>query len=357
MALDGTGHRLYQFLLGLAVAAENRMKYRVLCPAAAECKRVAHHSVQGGVDFMSTIRGIFGDEVGSRIIEPTCLFPECMAYSNRRAANACKMPVARDGCSLDFDIDNVKGVVQARPGMHEDKGVLLRRPNTIHDEFPHLPLRLMAAMRENLLKYPLPFKVGKPSVALHMRRGDVGCAKGRQEQTHEKAAEGFRLVPDESWVEFIEDLRKVMPDPDVHAYSATSAFLKGDISGPGHKGCWEDSDFDFMRQNGVTMHLDEQDLVPLLTAWQRAHVFAHSLSHLSEIASYTSAYCTIGVKEKLGGASRYTRFKEKHKMNYFFEWRPRSVLKPHQLAKQQEQLEECVAHALQMGGGGWDLHH
>lgn len=367
MALDGSGHRLYQILLGLAVAVENRMKYRILCTTPAECRRIEESVVQGGVNFKGLLNGLFGDVVGNRIVETTCHFEQCNGFSHAVDKLRCILPINQSkGCRLTVDADKVGDVSSHRAGMHATDATLLRRPNTINDYYNRLPLRLMAAMREQLLKNPVPFKKGKPSVALHMRRGDVGCAPGRKELTSESFTEQFRLVPDEAWIEFITELRKLMPDPDIHAYSATSGFLKGGRGAPtwkggpqrgGARGCWEDQDFDVLRGNGITMHLDENDLLPLLTAWQRALVFAHSLSHLSEIASYTSAYCVIGVKEKKGGTSRYTHFREKAKMNYFFEWRPKATLSPEAQEIQQGRLKECIAHALKMVGGSWDNDH
>lgn len=199
MALDGSGHRLYQILLGLAVAVENRMKYRILCTTPAECRRIEESVVQGGVNFKGLLNGLFGDVVGNRIVETTCHFEQCNGFSHAVDKLKCILPINQSrGCRLTVDADTVGDVRSHRAGMHVTDATLLRRPNTIHDYYNRLPLRLMAAMREQLLKHPVPFKKGKPSVALHMRRGDVGCAPGRKELTSESFTEQFRLVPDEA---------------------------------------------------------------------------------------------------------------------------------------------------------------
>ena len=69
-----------------------------------------------------------------------------------------------------------------------------------------------------------------------------------------------------------------------------------------------------------------------------------------------SCLCVIGVKEKKGGTSRYTMFRQKSKMNYYFEWRPKAAL-PQLYEAQETRLKECVAHALKMDGGSWANDH
>ena len=127
---------------------------------------------------------------------------------------------------------------------------------------------------------------------------------------------------DDTWLEFLKLMRELLPNPDVHAYSKSPPFYRlrmclmpvigchfprlaairfGGFGGlgicfPSHtctallffgallsssqgststlyrekqkkqkRRCWEDGDFDVFRKAGVTMHLDEADVMPLLS--------------------------------------------------------------------------------------------
>ena len=245
-------------------------------------------------------------------------------------------------------------------GRHATDNILLLRPNTAPQLMKQLPLRMTALIRDELKKQPMPWKAGTPAVAFHMRRGDVGCAsKERYDQTAigngfgDPSSENFRLVHDDSWLEFLELIRKLLPEigapaPKVHAYSSTSTLYR-EKQKKQKRRCWEAEDFDVFRAKDVTVHLDESDLLPLLATWTFAHVFVHSLSHLSELASYVNMYCVIGINDVMKTHSRYT-FGGNDKTAYV-EWRPRSVLNPQQAATQSKRIAACLEHAKHMSSG------
>ena len=60
--IDGTGHRMYEIIMGLAVAMETRMKFRILSPNEREYTKL--QGIQGGVNFIEFMVGMFGETVG-----------------------------------------------------------------------------------------------------------------------------------------------------------------------------------------------------------------------------------------------------------------------------------------------------
>lgn len=74
----------------------------------------------------------------------------------------------------------------------------------------------------------------------------------------------------------------------------------------------------------------------------------HSLSHLSEIASYANAYCVIGINDSLRANSRYTFGGWE---TGFVEWRPTKLLTPKQVEVQSKRIAACLAHAKLMSSG------
>eukprot|EP00729_Bicosta_minor_P003154 gene3154-9940_t len=119
MPIDGTGHRMYEIIMGLAVAMETRMKFRILSPNEREYTKL--QGIQGGVNFIEFMVGMFGETVGNRIIDQRCYFKSCYGYNYKDK-----------GCMAN--------------------NILLLKPNSAAGIMPQLPLRMKALIRDALKK-------------------------------------------------------------------------------------------------------------------------------------------------------------------------------------------------------------
>lgn len=152
---------------------------------------------------------------------------------------------------------------------------------------------LASVLRSTMRFRPLKFAANRPTVALHLRRGDVDCAKegfggnaprSKNFLKKELMANNVELCnvyqPDDYYFSLVEQIRRHLPTADVHVWSST-------------ENNYVDSDFQGYRDRGMTVHLDDEDLMDPMTHFIKANVFLVSPSHFSYAAAVLNPNCVI----------------------------------------------------------------
>jgi len=137
----------------------------------------------------------------------------------------------------------------------------------------YFPESLQAKLGEHLAKRRLDFAPGRTSIAIHARRGDL--PKGDERATSD--AYYFRLL---------HAIRKVTPDADVHLWSSTATVYWKNKT-------WTFEDFDDFRDHGVTVHLDDEDMLEAWAHMARADVLVTSMSHFSFAPAVLNPNCIV----------------------------------------------------------------
>mmetsp|Transcript_52250 Transcript_52250/g.168267 ORF Transcript_52250/g.168267 Transcript_52250/m.168267 type:complete len:291 (-) Transcript_52250:155-1027(-) len=125
---------------------------------------------------------------------------------------------------------------------------------------------------------PLPFFDGRrPSVALHLRRGDL-------------KPDDARATKNEYYYTLLDHIKHHWPEADVHAWSSLNSYSAEVEAGKFH---WKTEDFDGFRERGVTVHLDGLSLLEPWVHMARADVFIMSVSSFSFVPATLNPHCVI----------------------------------------------------------------
>lgn len=247
---DGSGHRLTNIIHGMAVAARNGMNFGGAKGVPKYAGRRPH-----GHEFREVLEGFFGPSAAGQLLpEPT---PE-----------------------FDATFKSVRALEQERAALPDLARVHLPDANewSHNDSEPYaayFTAELHAALLAPLLRWPLAFSGARPSVALHLRRGDL-----RRGQ--------WMVYPDTYYLDIVALIRERWPAADVHAWSSTKV-RKQDERGK----YWTDSDFDALRAAGIVVHLDDDSLVEVMAHFARADAFVMAPSYLSYAAAIPSRSCVV----------------------------------------------------------------
>jgi len=129
--------------------------------------------------------------------------------------------------------------------------------------------RLLNELRKATLlkREPLVFKKGVTSVAIHVRRGDI------------TADNALRGTGDEWYYSIMSQLRKLIPDADIHVFSS--------LEGKGNSKA-----FDGYRKKGATVHLDGDILEPW-AHFAMADVLVTAKSSFSHVPAFLNSNCVV----------------------------------------------------------------
>lgn len=153
------------------------------------------------------------------------------------------------------------------------------------------------------------FVPARPSVALHVRRGDLPPGDPR-------------LYPDTLFFKVVEVIRSLLPNVDVHVFSSTVKDHIPRVKGTGlnfrwdqergvgeweHIVVWNSSTFDGYRQRAMQVHLDDSDLMMPWSHLAQATVLVASDSAFSDIPIMLNPNCVIGPNAILVGPQRFAQ--------------------------------------------------
>jgi len=251
---DGSGHRMQNLLDGMAVAAKNGMNFGGVVPLGH-----AGHSNPPIKKFRRVVDAFFGQNASTTMFfEP----------------------------KFDATFNDVRTFEKTRSSIHDGQLISLpsadswQRSAGGKSEDYYTPA-LTASILSGLQKYPLKFAPRRPKVALHVRRGDLRQSQGR-------------AMNDEYFYRVVNDVRKLLPEADVHIWSSTENW--NDELEQNGKAYWKSSDFDGYRQRKMTVHLDNADEEDLVGAWAnmaRADVYIMSRSSFSWVPAVLNRGCVI----------------------------------------------------------------
>lgn len=140
------------------------------------------------------------------------------------------------------------------------------------------PVEFRLMLRQPLVGRRLVFASDRPAVAVHLRRGDL-------ERDHTRVT----ALPDSYFLDHVKRIRRVLPNADVHLWTSTKR-----VSGvPFERLFWRDSDFDIFRENGLTVHVDDADIIEIWAHMARAQILITSPSSFSYVAATLNTRCVI----------------------------------------------------------------
>lgn len=255
---DGAGHRMAGIINGIAVAAAFKMNFGGVVQTD---RTMTEHSV----DFRKVVESFFGENSTKELFVHKATKFDSKVYFNSPQEFKEKRATFSNHSKIWIGSANIWDYGQEY------------NPDNDYDKF--LPLstyfntEMKSALRQFLGPWLLKFTPHRPSVAMHVRRGDLEPGDNR-------------IVPDSYYLRLVRLLRQHLPKADIHVWSSI---------GPGlmKKTNWKPSDFDAFRQNGVQVHLDEDDPVVTWAHQARADVFVASASFFSYIPAVLNAGCVI----------------------------------------------------------------
>lgn len=127
---------------------------------------------------------------------------------------------------------------------------------------------LTAQVMPGLMPRVALFRPGAPSVAMHIRRGDVS------------SGDANRYTPDEWYLQTARLIREALPDADIHAWSSTEGSEQ------------TITDFKNFTDNGIAVHLDGDPL----DAWAHfaaAQVLVLARGTFSRVPALLSSGCVV----------------------------------------------------------------
>jgi len=141
--------------------------------------------------------------------------------------------------------------------------------------------KLLRALRESFVwTRPLAFKTGVPSIAIHVRRGDVELNKSAASGPQAGNNWDMRGVSDEWYFSLIAQVLSAhVPGADLHVFSSL-------------EGHWNSSDFDGYRARGATVHLDG-DPMEVWAHFAAADVLVMAKSSFSQVPALLNDNCVI----------------------------------------------------------------
>lgn len=160
------------------------------------------------------------------------------------------------------------------------EGGIVRQARTFYLRFDDLMTEtILSSLREmnkpQIKEADLLFAAGRPSVALHVRRGrDVSAKVDRLERLR-------RFSPDEYYFTLVERIRSVFPSADVHVFSSL-------------EGVTSRSDFDEYAKRNMTVHFE--DTVDVIKAWTNmihADIFIMAKSSFSMVPALLNPNCVV----------------------------------------------------------------
>jgi len=254
---DGAGHRLKNIIEGIAISLRFGLNLGGALPVGT---LVTEH----GHNFRDILNAFFGVGAGDELVaasrevpvEKTINTVEALdSWLQSRGDNAAPVSSVYLPSVGDWQVWAGKNYIPAETIFPDD---------------------LRAALGQELAKLPLPhFDPARPSVAIHVRRGDL-------------RRDDKRVIPDQYYLDMIQQIKKHIPEADVHIWSSLE-------NAEAYKRLkhWNVSDFDVFRREGITLHLDDPGLVEPWAHLARADVLIMSQSAFSAVPAYLNLNCVI----------------------------------------------------------------
>jgi len=267
--VDGVGHRMRTILLGMAVAATNKMSFG---GALRGSDGTENDVSPQGVDFTGLLSRFFGDSKHDLLSPKSC------------------------SVKLDWDCkDNVQNLLNFANSANNFKASAIRqeRKNLVcgamNDGMPKtwdvfFPGYVRDVLRVGLDAQKLLWSEkdnGKLKMAVHVRRGDLSMGS-------------YDRVFNNSYYLDLIDMTKSLVDgrADVHVFTS----LNGAV---GEQPLWSSSDFADFRKAGVAVHFEEADPVTAWAHFVRADVFLSSPSSFSVAVAPLSKGCVLNSGDAL----------------------------------------------------------
>lgn len=246
---DGAGHRMKNIFDGIAVAYANKMNFGGVLRSNGQKFDSDKHITEHNVDFVNVVNAVFGGDYSQQF------WPGLMQMEHVNKRFEIKEKLEADRTAF-LDSSNIY--------LGAPSGSILSPMSKYYTP------EVRAALGKGLLALPARhFVPGRATVAIHDRRGDLGSNAWR----HQDPSYYYSLV---------ERIRKELPDADVHVFSSIKSSNN-----------WKASDFDGYRQRGITVHLDEDDLVDTWAHLSKANVFIMAKSAFSYIPAVVNQNCVI----------------------------------------------------------------
>jgi len=260
---DGVGHRMSHVLGALALAHKHGLGFGGLIRGYG--KPVSEQ----GVDFHRLLDGVFGPGAAKELMFRSDEYkPRELDYFNTKVHQPFAIQFADD---VAFE----SRVHEVQPGYHVSvRGVGLHRSGS--SLVGYFPDDFQATLGEHLGERPLAFAPGKLAVAIHVRRGDL--QRGDERAT----CDGY-------YYRVLDAIREVAPDGDIHLWSSTA----GSLMYPDRDRYWSSEDFDGFRDRGITIHLDDEDMLDPWAHMARADLLISSRSFFCYVPALLNRGCIV----------------------------------------------------------------
>jgi len=255
---EGMGSRVQEVLTAMAVAARNGMNFGGLVSRGV-CHKAHNASIVKATRALFNLNhshDIFTED--PPVFDAVYRGVQNLEENFARGKNSFQGPDFADGANV---------LVQLRCISCELDG-----PEWgIDDYWEYWNPRFTKALRQSaagLFAMPLVFASERPSVAVHVRRGDVSEENIR------------RHTPDSWYFSLVDRIKKTLPTADVHVFSSL-------------EGRHLYTEFDPYRRRGMTVHLDEVDIAKPWAQLARADVLVMAKSSFSHVPAMFNNGCVI----------------------------------------------------------------
>jgi len=281
---DGFGSRMHNILAAMAFAAKHQMNFGGVV-AYNECNE-NHFDNGHGEDILRLVSGVLG------LSDPNDLFTD---FEPDPAETVTNVDNLLANLELGAYGDGMN-VILPQYSMAVDLNAHGRH---VADYFNPTFLAAVRSQDTPLARVPLQFQPGRPSVVLHVRRGDL-FLEGNGSQ---------RITPDEWYFRILDHVEARFGEarPDVHVFTSLSG-KPVKVRGPGHygpnggwkNGAWKNtypavhntSEFEAYARRGMTLHYDGDPL----EAWAHfvhADVLLTAKSEFSYVPAMLSERCVV----------------------------------------------------------------
>jgi len=250
---DGCGHRLVNVIDGLAFAKKHGMNFGGVL-------RNMHDPIKSSM-------GAHGHEFGQVVDD---------YFGKGSAAELLLDPAVRARLHLqklrgNWEIESFLQHIRLSKNVYIF--VTLMQNKVLAPPSTYFTTDFQEVLKSSLGPWQIKFAPNRPSVALHLRRGDLKDSNPL-------------VTKDAFYFKIVEQIQRLLPSADVHVFSST-------------EGVWQPSDFDGYRDRGMEVHLDDENLVEPLAHFSRADVFVMAKSTFSYSASLANLNCVVYHGDKI----------------------------------------------------------
>lgn len=263
---DGAGHRLKNILDGMAVANRYGFNFGGALPCGRSHRS---HVTEHGHNFQKLLDAFFGLDAQRSLLLPTRNIKFKQSFQDVGQLDKWLHEQDDDGEPHKFR-EGVNFYVGSCSGWAH----LAQVKDIFADEF--YPNNLRRLLGEHLRTHPVEVASGGPSVAVHLRRGDL-------------RPDDRRAAPSQYYLGVLDVLTELLPKTPMHLWSSIEN-SREHTKGQRH---WNSSHFDVFKQRGVRVHLDDSSLITPWAHLSQATVLVASESAFSLVPAYLNMNCVI----------------------------------------------------------------